>query len=181
MTKTELLECLYSWENLELLIRKFETQPKHIRTLMELALTSHDPKSWRAAWIAEKIYENHPKLLRPWLDPIIYALESEKHPAKKRHFLKHISLNEPAERHHSFLLDFCLKTFTSAEEPIAVRVYAMQILFNISEKEPGFKPELLSTIENEIELHPSAGICSRGRKLKKELIAQMHRKRGHKL
>lgn len=41
----------------------------------------------------------------------------------------------------------------------------MQILFEISEYEPGFKPELIQLIEHEIEYHASPGIISRGKSL----------------
>jgi hypothetical protein len=67
-------------------------------------------------------------------------LKTEKSDGKKRQFLKLISMNEIAEAHHSFLVDYCFEALTSAKEPTSVRVYAMQILFNISEKEPGLNP-----------------------------------------
>jgi len=48
----------------------------------------------------------------------------------------------------------------------------MQILYNISEKEPELKPELIDVIENEMELHPTPGILSRGKKILKKLHEQ---------
>ena len=92
---------------------------------------------------------------------------------KKRHFLKLISLNKIDEKHYLFLMDYCLDAFTSGKEPVAVRVHAMQILFNLSENEPDFKPELLAIIQHEMELHPSAGIHSRGKKLAKKSHRQI--------
>ena len=65
----------------------------------------------------------------------------------------------------ALLFNFCFEVFTNSTEPVAVRVHAMQILFNIAQKEPDFTGELINLIENEIELHGSAGIASRGRKL----------------
>jgi hypothetical protein len=69
----------------------------------------------------------------------------------------------------ALLLNYCLEVFTNAAEPVAIRVHAMQILFNIAQKEPDFSGELIELIENEIELHGSAGLASRGRKLLKKL------------
>lgn len=71
------------------------------------------------------------------------------------------------------LMDFCLNCFTSQEEPVSVRVYALQILFNISELEPGFKPELISLIDYESELHPSPGVKAKGKNLLKILMKQI--------
>ena len=48
----------------------------------------------------------------------------------------------------------------------------MQILFNISEREPELKHELIQLIEHEIEYHSSAGIKSRGSKLLRKLYRQ---------
>jgi hypothetical protein len=49
----------------------------------------------------------------------------------------------------------------------------MQILYNISEKEPELKHEILAVIEDEMENHSSAGIISRGRKLAGKLKGQL--------
>ena len=68
-----------------------------------------------------------------------------------------------------------MNTFTSAKEPIANRVHAMQILYNISDEEPELKPELLEIIQHEIEYHPTPGIRSRGTKLAKKLQKQINK------
>jgi hypothetical protein len=65
-----------------------------------------------------------------------------------------------------------MKTLTSAKEPLAVRVHAMQILYNISEKEPDLKPEILAIFEHVMENHSSPGIISRGKKLVQKLRKQ---------
>lgn len=173
MTNPELLEVIDSWENLEPAIQEIGNNPEHLPVLMDLALYSNAPKSWRAAWMADKIHDQFPYLIIPWLDQMIQTLKNELQTGKKRHFLKLISLNNLHKKHYLFLMDYCLDAFTSGKEPVAVRVHAMQILFNLSETEPGFKPELLAIIQHEMELHPSAGISSRGKKLAKKLIMQI--------
>ena len=89
--------------------------------------------------------------------------------SKKRHLLKLISLHEVPEDKMARLLNHCMEVFTSVANPVAVRVHAMQILFNIALKEPGFAGELIDLIEYEIACHGSAGLASRGRKLLKLL------------
>lgn len=172
MTKEELLDLIVSWENLPLLVRQLELEPENLKLLMDLAFECRHPKSWRAAYIADKINDNHPKLIAPFISEMILRLKTEKNSSKKRHYLKLISQHNFSRKTHSFLVDYCLECFSSASDPIANRVHAMQVLFNISEKEPDFKPELLSIIEHEMELHPTPGIVSRGKKLVKKLIDQ---------
>ncbi|MGC9354559.1 MAG: hypothetical protein ACP5D9_12015 [Mariniphaga sp.] len=172
MTKEELLDLIVSWENLPLLVRQLESEPGKLQLLMDLAFNGQHPKSWRAAYIADKINDNYPELIAPFISEMVLRLKTEKNSSKKRHYLKLISQHDFPVKFHSFLVDYCLECFTSASEPIANRVHAMQVLFNISEKEPDFKPELLSVIEHEIELHPTPGIVSRGKKLVKKLMEQ---------
>ncbi len=173
MTKNELLKVIESWENLEITVMEISKHPNYFRLLTEIALYSNEPKSWRAAYMVDKIHDNYPELLLPYLKDMILQLKKEESSSKKRHFLKLISMNKIDVEYHGFLVDYCLNALTSAKEPPAVRVHAMQILFNISEKETGLKPEILAVIEHEMEYHSTAGILSRGSKLAKKLRTQI--------
>ncbi len=173
MNKQKLLELLASWETLKFIIREAESKPEIVHLLMDIALNSDESQSWRAAWIADKIHDTNPQLIRPWMEEMILKLKKEGQSGKKRHFLKLISLNEIPQKYYAFLVNYCLNVLTSAKEPPAVRVHSMQVLFNISEKEPDLKPELLSVIRHEMEFRSTAGIISRGRKLVKKLERQL--------
>ena len=169
MTKEELVELIDSWENLAYLMHEIARNTEHYQMLMDIALYDNRQKSWRAAYLVDKINDNNPELLQPFLNDIIEQVKNETNESKRRHFLKLISMNDLSKKQQGFLIDFCIKTFTSAKEAVAVRVHAMQILFNISQSVPELKPEVLAIIEHEIENHPTAGIISRGKKLVKKL------------
>ncbi len=165
MTKAELKELIDSWENLQYLITEIKKNPEYYKLLIELAFYDTDSKSWRAAYLVDKINDIHPELLQPFLSEMIDQVQIEKSSGKKRHFLKLISLNDLTEEQQGFLFDFCIETLKSGKEPAAVRVHAMQVLQNIAVKEPELIPEILLIIEDEMENHSTAGIISRGRKL----------------
>jgi hypothetical protein len=173
MTKEEMLDMIVSWENLPFLITGISENQINISLLTEIAFHSNHPKSWRAAWLMDKIHEKNPALVSPFLAEMIRQIKTEQNDGKKRHFLKLISLHDIPREEQGFLFDHCLNVFCSQKEPLAVRVHAMQILYHISETEVGFKPEVLAIIEHEMENHPSAGIVSRGRKLAKKLREQI--------
>ena len=122
--------------------------------------------------MVDKIHEEYPELILDYLDQMTLQLETEKQQGKIRHLLKLISLNEIDKKHHAYLFDYCMEAMTSAKNPPAIRVHAMQILYNLSEYEPDLKPEVLALIEQEIEYHATAGIVSRGSKLVKKLRHQ---------
>lgn len=172
MTKEELFELIESWENLPYLINEISKNAEFYRLLIDIAINNSNQKSWRAAYLADKINDNNPDLLQPFLNEIIEQVKIEKNDGKKRHFLKLISMKELPVEQQGFMLDYCMKTFISARETLAVRVHAMQILYNISEKEPDLKPEILAIIEHEMENHSSPGIISRGKKLIQKLRKQ---------
>lgn len=173
MTKDELMDLIDSWENLQYLQNEIVRNPEMYLLLTEIAFYNDNPKSWRAAYLIDKINDNYPDLLLPFLNEMIEQLKIERSESKKRHFLKLISMNDLPLEQLGFLTDFCICVFTSAKEPVAVRVHAMQVLYNISEKQPDLKPETLLIIEHEMENHFSAGILSRGNKLAQKLRMQI--------
>ncbi len=173
MTKNELIDLINSWENLQYLQNELVKKPELYRLLIEIAFYDENPKSWRAAYLVDKINDNYPELLRPFINEMIEQLKVERNESKKRHFLKLTSLNELPIEQLGFLTDFCIDVFTSDKEPVAVRVHAVQVLFNISEVQPDLKPEILLIVEHEMENHFSAGILSRGGKIARKLRMQI--------
>jgi hypothetical protein len=169
MTKEELQEIIQSWENMPLVISHIWEHPVSMDILLSIALDDSQAINWRAMYLFELIHNQYPQLVIPHLPAMSEFLFTTKNSSKKRHVLKLISLHKIPEKDLALLLDFCIKEFTNAAEPVAVRVHAMQILFNIAQKEPDFAGELIGLIEQEIEFHGSAGIASRGLKLLKKL------------
>jgi len=169
MTKKELQKIIQSWENMPLVITHCWEHPEATDILLSIAFDDSQAINWRAMYLFELIHYQHPELVIPYLPAMTDFLLTTKNSSKKRHLLKLISLHEIPEENVALLLNFCIQEFTNAAEPIAVRVHAMQILFNIAQKEPDFAGELIDLIENEIEYHGSAGISSRGLKLLKKL------------
>ena len=166
----ELLAIIQSWENLALVVKHIEDHPEHLDVLMKLALDDSEDRNWRAAWMVDKIHEKHPELVIPYL-PVMADFVMTTHSAgKKRHLLKLISLHELPQDKMGELLNFCIDTFTSAHEPIAVRAHAMQVLYQIALAEPDFATELIELIQQEMEYHGSAGISARGRKIIQKLL-----------
>lgn len=178
IAENELSTLIQSWENLAVMMQHISEFPQHLEVLMQLAFDDRDQRNWRAAWMVDRIHEKHPELVIPYLPAMTDFLFTTQQAGKKRHLLKLISLHPVPEDRMVTLLNYCIEIFTDAGEPVAVRVHAMQVLYNIAEQEPGFGGELIELIENEIELHGSAGIRSRGGKLLKKLahLTNVHKK-----
>lgn len=169
MTENEVQTLIQSWENLALMVRYIADYPEYLDTIVTKGMDDSKPENWRAIWMVDKIHEKHPEHVIPYLPVLTNFLLTTKNTGKKRHLLKLISLHDIPEEKMALLLNYCIEVFSNASEPVAVRVHAMQILFNIAQKEPDFTGELIDLIDHEIEYHGSAGMASRGRKLLKKL------------
>ena len=173
LTESELSALIQSWDSLALVLKNISDHPEYLNALLNIVFDDSDDRNWRAAWMVDKIHDKHPDLVLPYLPAMTDFVLTTQNAGKKRHLLKLISLHPIPEDKMAILLNYCIEVFTSASEPVAVRVHAMQILFNISIKEPDFAGELTELIEHEIEFHGSAGIASRGKRLLKKLVPQI--------
>lgn len=142
-------------------------RPKLINDLWEI-IQREDKMAWRAAWTMEKINDKRPEMIYPFLNELLIRVEKTNKNGLKRHFLKMISLQPLPEDLTGNFVDFCFRILLSSDEPIAVRVHAMQILFNVCKKIPELKNELIESIES-IQTEASAGIISKSKKLLKQL------------
>lgn len=165
MNKAGLINFLENWENMSLLFNDPEQARRYFPLLMEITLTGKEKVSWRAAWAADKINTRIPGIAAPWIKEMFAALPETKDKGKKRQYLKFISLYPIPEHAEGFLFEYCLEKLMSETEDVSVRVWSMQILYNISESQPELKEELLQIIEQEMEYRPTPGIIARGRKL----------------
>ncbi len=173
MTEESLRELIGSWENLPVTVQYISEHPEYLEMLFDLS--EEDLRhGWRACWLINKIHDRNPAILAPFILRAVNHLLTTSDRSKKRELLRLLAeFPIPAERAVE-MLDYCMRHFTSSAEPIAIRVHAMQILFNISELEPDLKPELAELISQEMEFHPSAGIQSRGSKLVAKLRKQIN-------
>jgi len=124
--------------------------------------------AWRSCWIIDTASEDYPELLSDQLSPIITALLSTRDGSLKRHFTRILCRYEVPEASLGLIIDRCFELLLPAEPP-AVRVNAMQLLFNISQKNPDLKGELKLVIETVMEEGGSAGFINRCKKLLQKL------------
>jgi len=132
--------------------------------LMDLLFLGKPPLPLRASWVVSTVTDIHPGLLAPYTTRIIKNLKSFSHTGVHRNLLRQLAKTEVTEELQGELFDLCYQWLFSRNEPPAVKVHCMQILFNISEKEPDLKPELRLVFEELIQ-HESAAIRSRSRQL----------------
>jgi len=136
--------------------------------LYELIFSDDHRLSWRAAWIIDSASEDYPELISDKIPEIIQALISTKNGSLKRHFTRILSRYLIPGQYLVVCVNRCFELLTPSEPP-AVRVNAMQVLYNISQQIPDLKGELISVIANLMDEGGSAGFRNRAEKLLRKL------------
>jgi hypothetical protein len=143
---------------------------KLYETLLDLVFTLEHPMNMRLAWVLDITDENKHGFATPLLGKIIEQLVNIKNTSVKRCLLRMLTryqLNIYDEKITSFI-NYCYDWLSSVEEPVAVKVYCMEIIFNTVKKEPDLLSELQAIIEMQYETE-LPGFQSRGNKILKAI------------
>ena len=103
-----------------------------------------------------------PKQIIPWLDLLVKNLFTEKEDAVKRNTIRALQFVEIPEELWGEAVEICFQ-FLMGNEAIAIKVFSMTVLYNLSIKIPEISNELRVVIEDQIP-YGSAGFKSRGEK-----------------
>lgn len=142
-------------------------KPELLNELVELVFLKKEPSSRRAIWVLDVCDEQHPDLIKPFLETIIKNLSMADHDAYKRHSLRILSRHEIPKIHEVFVFEYCLKMVTG-NEATAIKLFAIHILYRFTQKEPGLKHEVIGAIELGIQ-EGSVGLKNIGHKTLKKL------------
>ncbi|MGE5425063.1 MAG: hypothetical protein ACM3N9_06845, partial [Syntrophothermus sp.] len=108
--------------------------------------------------------EKMPDLLLPWIETMTAGLPSYSHDGMKRVTLRMLMRSPLPIQNLGLLMNTCFDWLTSPDEAVASKVYAMEILYRMSQAEPDLKKELADSIEWRMN-EETAGFRSKGRKI----------------
>ncbi len=136
--------------------------------LFQLVFSENHRVAWRSCWIIDNASEDFPELLADKLPQIIAGFLDTTDSSLKRHFSRILCRYPIEERYLGAIVNRSF-TLLAPSEPAAVRVFAIQLLFNISQQLPDLKGELISVLENLMDEGGSAGFINRSGKLLRQL------------
>jgi hypothetical protein len=148
--------------------------PQFFEEALDLSLADKPLISMRASRVVQLAAERKKELIAPFLDRITESLSSLKETGALRSLLKILSAHTHSlsEQHSGILLNDCFGWLESASCPIAIQVYSLEILYNISNTLPELKPELVVVLQTRKDSE-SAGIRSRARELLRKLYREI--------
>lgn len=161
--KKELLKE-HSKRQVTKVVKYIGKDPTRFNLLIKIFIGGPYRVTQRAAWPLSYCVEAHPTLIKPHLKSVLKMLDKQDaHVAVKRNILRFLQDIEIPRRFYGVVTDRCFSLMDS-KEPIAVRVFAMTVLANITKEEPDLKKELRIVIEDQLP-YASAGYLSRARKV----------------
>lgn len=141
------------------------------KEIMAVALSSETNVSGRAFWVVETIWLKYPYLINTYINDLIDFLPKTKKDNQRRHSLKILSsidLRSLDEDRLGILIDRCFNWLEDGINPTAVKMFAMEIIYNYVLIEPVLATELIAVIENQLE-DSTPGFKNRASKLLKIL------------
>jgi hypothetical protein len=125
------------------IVRYIGGDKKKFAELMEHFLGNTYRLSQRAAWAVGYCAERHPELIAPYFEEIADLLGGrETHVAVRRNIARFLQFIEIPEELEGKVYSHCFDLVDDANEPVAVRVFALTVATNIAKKEPDLIPEL---------------------------------------
>jgi hypothetical protein len=170
---SDLLMVETSRRNTDLIADLVFNKPSLFDELVEIFLKDEEPLSRRAAWVVDTVAEKIPYLLDRYLESIVKALPHFNHDGLKRLSLRMLARSPLPQNDLGALMNICFDWLVSPKESVAVKVYAMEILYSISQIEPELKKELADSIEWRIG-EEAPGFKNRGLKTLKKLYKEMN-------
>ncbi len=169
-TLEELLLLELSKRNIKIVVHTINDLPENFTILWDIVKNSAPPLPARASWAITHCCDRNINLFVPYIDDAISFLEKNKDQAVLRNVLRTLTKLPVKVDKMGELFDVSLSIF-ELNYPPAVRVHAMQILYNISLIEKELQPELIDIIENSM-FDASTGLKNRAEKLLKKLKKQ---------
>jgi hypothetical protein len=152
----------------ELYIKEVQSSPEKFKSLLDIALREKDPLAWRAAWVLDGSDEKSPGLAVDYISAIVCKLPDLKSNGSTRSLLRMLCRYNIPEDDQGILIDLCFRYLVSELYPVAIKVHAMQIVYQHVLIYPELKEELVTVIQDQVG-NNSVGFRSRGRRILKKL------------
>lgn len=169
MNLVETIEKEHSSSQRDKVVRYVGNNPKRFEELVTVFLNGPYRITQRSAWPLSYCIENHPELIKPHLKRIMqFAKKPGVHDSVKRNTVRLLQFIDVPKSAQGLVADLCFTFLQDTKEPVAVRVFAMTALVNLSKTLPELKNELIPIIEDQMP-YGSPAFISRGHKALKEL------------
>jgi hypothetical protein len=169
MNLKQFLPERYSKEDFKEIIDWINGSHEHFAELMEIFFDGNTRKNQYAASVMIHCIDEWDYLLNPYLEKLILNLQNDGlHDAIKRNSVRVLQDVEIPEKLHGSMVDICFKYLQNPSEAIAIKVFSMTIIHNLTKDYPELIEELKFILEEQMPFQ-SAGFRSRAGKILRSL------------
>jgi hypothetical protein len=119
----------------------------------------------RAAWSVKWAAKKKPELLWPHIKDLVSVLHKKNvHDAVIRNSVRVLQEIDIPEKFHGEVMDACFQFLEKPLTPVAIKVFSLATLFNLSKVYPEIKSELKLVIEDNWE-HETPAFRARAKKI----------------
>ncbi len=146
-----------------------EDNPIHFKQLIDIYLAGPYRITQRAAWPLSLAVERNPSLVTPHLGKLLRFLRKPGiHDAVKRNTMRLLQYIDIPSRHRGDVIDLCFQYLQDRKEAIAIRAFAMTVVFSIIRQEADLCKELTIILEDEMP-YAKPAFASRAKRILKEV------------
>lgn len=136
-------------------------QPDRFDVLFECFASNDALLSQRAAWALSYTVQAHPAFInKHWSRLLKILAEPHHHPAIRRNGFRLMQDIHIPKRFQGKAMDLCFRWIETPHEPVAIKAFALTILYQLSLEYPEIIPELRTVIES---VMPQESIAFRNR------------------
>jgi hypothetical protein len=158
----------HSRANADLVLNHVLKDKRRVGALMDAFLEGEYRVVQRSAMVVGDLGRGKPDWLKPWHARMIAAADPAPHPSVSRNVMRYfceLPLSSVNEEDQGPLLDLAFRLTEDQAEAVAIRVFAMTVVFNFCTLYPELKDELRGIIELTIAEGTTPGFRSRGSKI----------------
>ncbi len=137
--------------------------PTKFSALMELFFDDDWLLNQRAGWPMAFIAIDHPQLIEPYKEKLIDNLYHPSHNAVIRNTLRLFQAIKVPVDYEGKMYDLCSKLLLQIKEPVANKIFAMTVMYNIAKPYPELLSELKIILETQLP-YEKPGYKSRAKK-----------------
>jgi hypothetical protein len=169
MDLLKLLRAEHSKKQTDRIVAYIGDDKERFAVLIELFFKGEYRITQRAAWPLSYCVRHHPELITPYYRQLLDNLgRKDIHVAVVRNKVRLLQDVSIPKRWHGRVMSICFDFTGDVETPIAVKVFALTILSNLSKDYPAIRSELKLIIEEQWE-RATPAFRSRARKILKGL------------